>query len=45
MTDIWIKRYQKQALPKLKEEFNPEKLSYLGQELRVLLQKIRILTL
>jgi len=34
MTDLWIKRYQKQALPKLKEEFNPEKIIIFGSRVK-----------
>ena len=34
MTDIWIKKYQKQALSRLKEEFNPEKIIIFGSRVK-----------
>jgi len=30
MVDYWIKRYRKEALPKLVDEFNPEKVILFG---------------
>jgi len=34
MTDLWIEKYQKQALPKLKEEFKPEKIIIFGSRVK-----------